>query len=112
MQHALGDGKGRVGGRDSTVDGRVQEHLADVLELRAADLQQRAMLEDYLRDLPLAAGARILEIGCGTGAVTRTLARMLDASEVVGLDPGCLFIEQARRQGPHTYLISPAGGMK
>ena len=35
-----------------------------MLELRAADLRQRAMLEDYLKDLPLAAGARILEIGC------------------------------------------------
>ena len=33
----------------------VQERLADVLELRAADLQQRAMLEDYLND---AAGRR------------------------------------------------------
>ena len=62
----------------------VQERLADVLELRAADLQQRAMLEDYLKDLPLPAGARILEIGCGTGAVARALARRLDASEVVG----------------------------
>ena len=31
--------------------------LADVLELRAADLQQRAMLEDYLVDLPLPPGA-------------------------------------------------------
>jgi ubiquinone/menaquinone biosynthesis C-methylase UbiE len=76
----------------------VQERLADVLELRAADLQQRAMLEDYLKDLPLPVGARILEIGCGTGAVARTLARRLDASEVVGLDPGSVFIEQARRR--------------
>ena len=76
----------------------VQERLADVLELRAADLQQRAMLEDHLADLPLPAGARILEIGCGTGAVTRTLARALDVGEVVGLDPGRLFIEQARRR--------------
>ena len=76
----------------------VQERLADVLELRAADLRQRAMLEDYLKDLPLAAGARILEIGCGTGAIARTLVRRLDASEVVGLDPGSVFIEQARRR--------------
>lgn len=76
----------------------VQERLADVLELRAADPQQRAMLEDYLKDLPVPAGARILEIGCGTGAVARTLASRLDASEVVGLDPGSVFIEQARRR--------------
>jgi ubiquinone/menaquinone biosynthesis C-methylase UbiE len=86
----------------------VQERLADVLELRAADLQQRAMLEDYLKDLSLPAGARILEIGCGTGAVARTLARRLDASEVVGLDPGSLFIEQARRRanghGPLSFV--------
>jgi ubiquinone/menaquinone biosynthesis C-methylase UbiE len=76
----------------------VQERLADVLELRAADLQQRAMLEDYLKDLPLPANARILEIGCGTGAVARTLAGRLDAGEVVGVDPGSVFIEQARRR--------------
>ena len=76
----------------------VQERLADVLELRAADLQQRAMLEEYLKNLHLPAGARILEIGCGTGAVARVLARRPDVSEVVGLDPGSVFIEQARRR--------------
>jgi len=76
----------------------VQELLADVLELRAADLQQRAMLEDYLHHLPLSAGARVLEIGCGTGAITRTLAALPAVSEVVGLDPGSLFIEQARHR--------------
>jgi hypothetical protein len=37
--------------------------LADVLELRAADLQQRAMLEDYMGELPLPAGARIPKVG-------------------------------------------------
>jgi len=77
-------------------DETVQERLADVLELRAADLQQRAMLEGYLNELPLATGARILEIGCGTGAVARTLARRFEGSEVVGIDPGALFIDRAR----------------
>jgi ubiquinone/menaquinone biosynthesis C-methylase UbiE len=79
-------------------DEAVQERLADVLELRAADLQQRAMLDDYLNDLPLAAGSRIVEIGCGTGAVARTLATRTGASEVIGLDPGPLFIDRARRR--------------
>jgi ubiquinone/menaquinone biosynthesis C-methylase UbiE len=88
----------------------VQERLADVLELRAADLQQQGMLEDYLKDLALPTGARILEIGCGTGAIARTLARRLDASEVVGLDPGSVFIEQARRRAEGRGRLSFVSG--
>jgi ubiquinone/menaquinone biosynthesis C-methylase UbiE len=78
-------------------DEAVQHQLADVLELRAADRQQRAMLEEYLRDLPLPPGARALEIGCGTGAVARVLAGRPQAGEVTGIDPSPVFIERARR---------------
>lgn len=78
-------------------DDAVQRQLADVLELRAADVQQRAMLEDDLRDLPLGAGARVLEIGCGTGAVARVLASKSAIGEVVGIDPSEIFIERARQ---------------
>jgi ubiquinone/menaquinone biosynthesis C-methylase UbiE len=78
-------------------DEAVQRQLADVLELRAADPQQRAMLEDYLRDLPLPAGARVLEVGCGTGAVARVLAGRPQVGEVVGIDPSPVFIERARQ---------------
>ena len=46
-----------------------------MLELRAAEPAQQAMLEDYLADLPLPDGARVLEVGCGTGAVARTRRR-------------------------------------
>jgi ubiquinone/menaquinone biosynthesis C-methylase UbiE len=77
-------------------DEAVQGRLAEVLELRAADLQQRAMLEDYLADLPLRRGARVLEVGCGTGPVTRVLAERSGVGEVVGIDPSPVFIEQAR----------------
>ena len=79
-------------------DEAVQERLAGVLELRAADVQQRAMLEDYLADLPLGDDARVLEIGCGTGAVARTLAVRPGVGEVVGLDPSPVFIEHARER--------------
>jgi hypothetical protein len=51
----------------ATADEAVQERLAEVLELRAADPQQRAMLETYLEDLAPARGARVLDVGCGTG---------------------------------------------
>jgi ubiquinone/menaquinone biosynthesis C-methylase UbiE len=73
----------------------VQERLADVLELRAADPAQQAMLDAYLADLPLDGGARVLEIGCGTGAVSRRLAPR--AGSVVGMDPSPVFVERARR---------------
>jgi ubiquinone/menaquinone biosynthesis C-methylase UbiE len=77
-------------------DEAVQVQLADVLELRAADPQQRAMLEEYLADLPLPTGARLLEIGCGTGAVARVLAARPGVREVIGIDPSPVFVEGAR----------------
>lgn len=77
-------------------DVAVQEQLAKVLELRAADPQQRAMLEDYLADLSPPDGARVLEVGCGTGAVSRAIAELLPVREVVGVDPSPVFIERAQ----------------
>jgi hypothetical protein len=48
--------------------------LMAALEIRAADPQQRALLQTYLTDAALPPGARVLEVGCGTGAVTRVLS--------------------------------------
>lgn len=81
----------------ATADEAVQERLAEVLELRAAEPAQQAMLEDYLADLPLRDGARVLEVGCGTGVVARTVAARSGAGEVVGLDPSPVFVDHARR---------------
>jgi ubiquinone/menaquinone biosynthesis C-methylase UbiE len=52
----------------------VVERLTDILELRAADAQQREMRETYLSDIDFPAGARVLEVGCGPGPVARALA--------------------------------------
>jgi ubiquinone/menaquinone biosynthesis C-methylase UbiE len=81
----------------AAADEAVQERLADVLEMRAADPQQRAMLDSYLDDLALPGGARVLDLGCGTGAVARTLAGRPEVGEVVGVDPSSVFIERGRR---------------
>ena len=75
----------------------VQQRLADLLELRAADARQREMLDEYLGDVALTAGSRVLEIGCGTGAVVRRIAELFDGAEVIGIDPSPVFVEQARR---------------
>ena len=74
----------------------VQERLAQVLENRAADGRQREMLEAYLRRVELPPQARVLEVGCGTGGVARTLAAWPGVAAVVGLDPSPIFIACAR----------------
>ena len=43
-------------------------------------------------------GERVLDVGCGTGALSATLARVRGASKIVGIDPSSGFIEYARTQ--------------
>jgi ubiquinone/menaquinone biosynthesis C-methylase UbiE len=90
-------------------DETVQRRIADVLELRAADLQQRAMLADYLDDLPLPRDARVLEVGCGTGAVARTVASRPHVADVVGVDPSPVFLERARQISDNEKLSFVVG---
>jgi ubiquinone/menaquinone biosynthesis C-methylase UbiE len=78
--------------------------IAEVLELRAADPQQAAMRRAYLGDIRFPTGARVLEVGCGTGAVTRELAGWPGVAEVVGLDPSPTFLASARRHHPPTNV--------
>jgi ubiquinone/menaquinone biosynthesis C-methylase UbiE len=81
------------------IDVATQERLAGILELRAADPQQRAMLTSYLAEIELPQGARVLEIGCGTGSVVRVLARRPGVAEAVGVDPSPVFVARARALG-------------
>jgi SAM-dependent methyltransferase len=67
-----------------------------VLELRAADPKQRRMLEQYTARLSLPPGARVLEIGCGTGAISRFLVGLPGIGEVVGVDPCPHFVQRGR----------------
>jgi ubiquinone/menaquinone biosynthesis C-methylase UbiE len=75
----------------------VIEGLARILELRAADPQQQAMRNAYFADLELESGARMLEVGCGTGAVTRALAMLPAVESVIGVDPSPGFLISARK---------------
>jgi ubiquinone/menaquinone biosynthesis C-methylase UbiE len=88
------------------VDPEVQERLAAVLELRAAESRQREMLETYLGWIDFPEGARVLDVGCGTGAVARVLARRPNVAEVVGVDPSPVFLETARQSAAEHRQIS------
>jgi ubiquinone/menaquinone biosynthesis C-methylase UbiE len=91
-------------------DEEVQHQLADVLETRAENPRQRAMLDEYLDDVPilashsLPAGASVLEVGCGTGPVVRALAERPGVGEVIGLDPSAILLEHARTRSDHPSL--------
>lgn len=66
------------------------------LERRAATPQQAAALDAYLGDVDFPAGARVLDIGCGTGPQSRTIAALPDVGEVVGVDQLEPFLERGR----------------
>src|SRR5262249_52426250 len=87
-------------------DTDMQARLANVLEVRAMDQQQRAMLHAYLSELQLPGGAVALEVGCGTGPVSRALAALPGVRHVVGLDPSPIFIAKARELGKGLTRLS------
>jgi ubiquinone/menaquinone biosynthesis C-methylase UbiE len=53
--------------------------------------------------LPYAPGT-LLDVGCGTGALTMALRRHHPAAEVIGVDPGEVMLEQARRKAVRAGL--------
>ncbi|MDP2603974.1 MAG: methyltransferase domain-containing protein [Deltaproteobacteria bacterium] len=43
-------------------------------------------------------GEKVLDVGCGTGSLSATLARVTRASKIIGIDPSKGFVEYARTQ--------------
>jgi ubiquinone/menaquinone biosynthesis C-methylase UbiE len=90
----------------------VVESLVDILELRAADPQQRAMREAYFAQIELPPDAKVVEVGCGPGPVARALASWPGVGEVLGVDPSPIFVAKARelaRDVPRLTFIEGDG---
>jgi cyclopropane fatty-acyl-phospholipid synthase-like methyltransferase len=52
-------------------------------------------LADIVDHLPLKDGLRILEIGCGPGAMAREIAKRIGSGQIVGIDRSAKAIRQA-----------------
>jgi ubiquinone/menaquinone biosynthesis C-methylase UbiE len=82
------------------LDATTQERLAGVLETRGADPKQQEMRRAFLAGIELAASADVLEVGCGTGVLTRVLAALPQVRTVVGVDLAESLVEKARELAP------------
>lgn len=54
-------------------------------------------------------GDRVLDVGCGTGSLTFTIAETTKASTVVGIDPSVGYVEYARAQNSHPHVVFEIG---
>jgi len=85
-----------------------QIKLSNSLEIRAADPHMKQIIDSYLSEIRWVDGMRILDVGCGTGAITRELAKHQRVTEVIGIDPSRIFVEKARsitQNENTTYLV-------
>jgi 2-polyprenyl-3-methyl-5-hydroxy-6-metoxy-1,4-benzoquinol methylase len=64
-------------------------------EQRFADYWMKSLPEVAAR---LRAGGRVLDVGCGSGAVCAALAKAFPAAEVIGIDPDAESVHQAREK--------------
>lgn len=90
----------------SELDDTTQERLAQVLETRAADPQQQAMRRAFLAEVPVPAQANVLEVGCGTGALTRLIATLPGVGRVTGIDPAPSLLLRAEQLAAGVDTIS------
>jgi len=82
------------------------EGIATTLELRASLPYYQDILKTYLAEVAFPAQARVLEVGCGTGAVVRLLAGWPNVCDVVGVDPSPGLLDKARALSAHLPTVT------
>ena len=83
---------------DGPPDETRSRELAEFVELRAASPDELKTREAYLELLELQPGEHVLDVGCGTGVVTRDIARRVrPGGRVTGVEPNAFLLDLARQ---------------
>lgn len=65
--------------------------------------------QEFARAAGVAAGQKVIDVGCGSGALTVVLAEIVGAENVAGVDPSEPFVAEARARVPEADLrVGPA----
>jgi SAM-dependent methyltransferase len=84
----MSDQTDRAGGVDSSWDS------GDAYESYVGRWS-RLVAREFVRWLTVSPGSRWLDVGCGTGALTKTVLEQAAPSEVIGIDPSAAYIASA-----------------
>jgi SAM-dependent methyltransferase len=72
--------------------------IVEALEARAADPQMTRIIDGYLAAVDWPEGGLAVEIGAGTGGVSRRIARHYGSGRVIGVEPSPDLVAEARRR--------------
>lgn len=78
----------------------VIDAIARSMDARAAEPAMQKICAAYMGHLPKL-GARVLEVGCGNGAVSSLIMKNLSPGVFVGVDPSEGLLEKARQRHGH-----------
>ncbi|MEM7668237.1 MAG: methyltransferase domain-containing protein [Pseudomonadota bacterium] len=78
-------------------DTALQELIADAMEARCREPAQVSIRKAYLTELRLPENARALELGSGTGHVTKDLIELAGAATAHGIEPSPVMVARARK---------------
>ena len=76
-------------------DEDLQKRIADAIDIRSQDAAQIAIRQAYLADIKLPPNAAAVELGSGTGYVTRDLIDMAGAETALGVEPSPVMVARA-----------------